>query len=54
MAAKEKRTVLEITFPENYPMKYKDIINSFNRTYLIIGYKSLYEEKFMFSTENNE
>jgi hypothetical protein len=54
MAAKEKRTILDINFLEKVTPKKEIIEHTFNRATLIIKYKSVYEEDFTFSSEDTK
>jgi len=54
MAAKEKRKILEIRFHKDTNITPDEIHKAFKRTDLIINYKSFYNEKFTYSSENNK
>lgn len=54
MAAKEKCTILAIQFAESTSLSKEATEHTFNRADLIIKYKSFYEEKFTYSSEDEK
>ena len=54
MAAKEKCTILAILFSAASSLTQESIEHAFNRADLIIEYKSFYEGKFVYSSEEDK
>ncbi len=54
MGAKEKMTLVAIQFTEKPPPTPEVVNHAFNRTDLIVNYKSFYEEPFTYSTADEK